>query len=286
MATGSKLKTAFLVIFVIIIVSFFVSMAIGISGRSFGERIGVVEIEGVIADSKDIMEDIVKFKEDESIKGVIVRINSPGGSTSPSQEIFEEVKKLRAKKRVYVSMGTVCASGGYYIAVAGEKIYAMPSTITGSIGVIMEQVVIEDLFKKIGLKPNTMKAGDYKDVGSPFRNMTPQEKKYFQDILDTIHVQFINTVASERKIPMKEALKLSDGRIYLGQHAKDLKLIDALGTFYDTVDDMKKALNIKDKPTLVYGKRPFSLLKWLVSSVSRELISGHYFFSGNQIMVP
>ncbi|MCX6690797.1 MAG: signal peptide peptidase SppA [Methanoregula sp.] len=267
----SKIKTAFLVIFIIIIVSFFISLAIGVSGRAFGEKIGVVEIEGVIADSKDIMEDIVRFKEDETIKGVILRINSPGGSVPPSQEIFEEVKKLRGKKKVYVSMGTVCASGGYYIATAGEKIYAMPSTITGSIGVIMEQVVIEDLLKKVGLQPNTMKAGNFKDVGSPFRKMKVEERKYFQEILNTIHTQFINTVATQRKIPMNDAIKLSDGRIYLGQQAMDLKLIDRIGTFYDTVDDMKNTLNIKGTPVLVYGKRPFSLLKWLISSISQEL---------------
>ena len=282
----SKIKTAFLVIFIIIIVSFFISLAIGVSGRAFGEKIGVVEIEGVIADSKDIMEDIVRFKEDETIKGVILRINSPGGSVPPSQEIFEEVKKLRGKKKVYVSMGTVCASGGYYIATAGEKIYAMPSTITGSIGVIMEQVVIEDLLKKIGLQPNTMKAGDFKDVGSPFRKMTVEERKYFQEILNTIHTQFINTVATQRKIPMDTAKKLSDGRIYLGQQAMDLKLIDRIGTFYDTLDDMKNTLNIKGKPVLVYGKRPFSLLKWLISSISQELLSQQFSSPFKYIMAP
>lgn len=282
----SKIKTAFLVIFIIIIISFFISLAIGVSGRAFGEKIGIIEIEGVIADSKDIMEDIVKFKEDETIKGVILRINSPGGSVPPSQEIFEEVKKLRGKKKVYVSMGTVCASGGYYIATAGEKLYAMPSTITGSIGVIMEQVVIEDLLKKVGLQPNTMKAGDFKDVGSPFRKMTVEEKKYFQEILNTIHAQFINTVATQRKIPMDAAKKLSDGRIYLGQQAMDLKLIDQIGTFYDTVDDMKNTLNIKGKPVLVYGKRPFSLLKWLISSISQDLLSQQFSSPFKYIMTP
>ena len=282
----SKIKTAFLVIFIIIIISFLISLAIGVSGRAFGEKIGVVEIEGVIADSKDIMEDIVRFKEDETIKGVILRINSPGGSVPPSQEIFEEVKKLSGKKKVYVSMGTVCASGGYYIAVAGEKIYAMPSTITGSIGVIMEQVVIEDLMKKVGLQPNTMKAGDFKDVGSPFRKMTVEERKYFQEILNTIHTQFINTVAAQRKIPIDAVKKLSDGRIYLGQQAMDLKLIDQIGTFYDTLDDMKNTLNIKGKPVLVYGKRPFSLLKWLISSISQELVSQQFSSPFKYIMTP
>lgn len=282
----SKIKIAFLVIFIIITLSIIISIVVGVSEKAFGEKIGIVEIEGIIKDPKDVMEDIVKFKEDDTIKGVILRINSPGGSTSPSQEIFEEVKKLREKKKVYVSMGSVCASGGYYIATAGEKIYALPSTITGSIGVIMEQVVIEDLMKKIGLQPNTMKAGNFKDIGSPFRKMTIEEKRYLQGILDTIHKQFINAVSTERKMPMSEALSLSDGKIYLGQQAKDLKLIDKIGTFYDTVDDMKNALGIKGKPKLVYGKKPFSFLKWLISSIYQEILSLQVYSPYKHIMTP
>jgi len=282
----SKIKIAFLVIFIIITLSIIISIVVGVSEKAFGEKIGIVEIEGIIKDPKDVMEDIVKFKEDDTIKGVILRINSPGGSTSPSQEIFEEVKKLREKKKVYVSMGSVCASGGYYIATAGEKIYALPSTITGSIGVIMEQVVIEDLMKKIGLQPNTMKAGNFKDIGSPFRKMTIEEKRYLQGILDTIHKQYINAVSTGRKMPMPEALKLSDGKIYLGQQAKDLKLIDKIGTFYDTVDDMKNVLGIKGKPKLVYGKKPFSLLKWLVSSISQEILSSQVYSPYKHILMP
>lgn len=282
----SKIKITILVIFIIIVLSIVISIAVGVSGKAFGEKIGIVEIEGIIKDSKDVMEDIVRFKEDDTVKGVIVRINSPGGSTSPSQEIYQEIKKLKEKKKVYISMGSVCASGGYYIATAGEKIYAMPSTITGSIGVIMEQVVIEDLLKKIGLQPNTMKAGSFKDVGSPFRKMTVEEKRYFQEILDTIHKQFINTVSTERKIPIDKAIKLSDGRVYLGQRAKDLKLIDEIGTFYDTVDDMKNVLGMKEKPTLVYGKRPFSLLKWLISSVYQEILSLQLYSPYRHIMAP
>ncbi|OPY67126.1 MAG: putative signal peptide peptidase SppA [Syntrophorhabdus sp. PtaU1.Bin050] len=269
----TRTKKAFLVIVILIMLTFGVSMLTGIFGKGMGGRIGIVEIEGVITDGRDAMEDIVRFKEDDSIRGVIVRINSPGGSVGPSQEIFQELKKLSAKKKVYVSASAVCASGGYYIASAGEKIYVNPSTITGSIGVIMEQMVVEDLLKKVGLQPNTMKAGKFKDVGSPFRKMQEEERVYFQQILDGIHDQFIQDVALGRKMPVDKVRQLSDGRIYTGTQAKELGLVDGIGTFYDAVDDMKKALNIKGKPVLVHGKRPFSFLKWLISSLADTIIS-------------
>ena len=271
-----KARMILLVVLIVIAIGFFGFMAIGLSDGVFGDKIGVVEVSGVISESKDVMEDIVRFKEDDSIKGVIVRINSPGGSVGPSQEIFSEVKKLRTKKKVYVSMGSVCASGGYYIAVAGERLYAMPATITGSIGVIMEHMIIEDLFKKLGLQSDTLKSGAFKDAGSPFRKMKNDERAYFQDILDSIHDQFIKTVADERKMPVDTAKKLADGRVFIGTQAKDLKLVDQIGTFYDAVDDLKKALNIKGKPVLVYGKKPFSLLKWLISSASKELVLEYF----------
>jgi protease-4 len=271
----TRIKKSFLIIFILVFIIFVASFMIGIVGQGFGDKIGIVEIEGVIADGKDAMEDIVRFKEDDGIRGVIVRINSPGGSVGPSQEIYHELKKLAAKKKVYVSASSVCASGGYYIASAGEKIYANPSTITGSIGVIMEQVVAEELLKKIGIQPNTLKAGKFKDVGSPFRKMKDDERAYFQQILDSIHEQFIKDVAEGRKMPFEQVKKLSDGRVYTGTQAKELGLVDGIGTFYDTVDDMKKDLGIKGKPVLVFGKRPFSLLKWLISSATETIIK-HY----------
>ena len=271
----TRIKKAFLVIFILVLIIFVAAFITGIVGEGFGDKIGVVEIEGVIADGKDAMEDIVRFKEDDAIKGVIVRINSPGGSVGPSQEIYQELKKLAAKKKVFISAGGVCASGGYYIASAGEKIYANPSTITGSIGVIMEQVVAEELLKKVGIQPNTIKSGKFKDVGSPFRKMQDDERAYFQKILDSIHEQFMNDVAEGRKMPIEQVKKLSDGRVYTGTQAKELGLVDGIGTFYDTLDNMKKDLGIKDKPVLVYGKRPFSLLKWLISSATETIIK-HY----------
>jgi protease IV len=269
----SRAKKAILVLVIIVMLVFVGAFAIGILGRGLGDRIGVVEIEGMITQSGDAMTDIVRFREDDSIKGVILRINSPGGAVGPTQEIYREARKLREKKKVFVSMGGVCASGGYYIASAGEKIYANPSTITGSIGVIMEQTVIEDLLKKIGVQANTLKAGEYKDVGSPFRKMTDEERAYLNRILTGIHDQFIADVAAGRGMAVESARKLSDGRIYTGTQAMEVKLVDNIGTFYDCRDDLKKALNIKGKPVLVYGKRPFSFAKWLFSSLANEMIS-------------
>ncbi|MCK9227244.1 MAG: signal peptide peptidase SppA [Syntrophorhabdaceae bacterium] len=267
--TGRKVL---LIVCVVIAVIIFIA---GISGifTGSGSRIGVVEVEGTITDLKDVMADIVRFREDDSIRGVIVRINSPGGAVGPTQEAASELKKLKAKKKVYVSMGSVCASGGYYIAAVGEKLYANPSTITGSIGVIMQQTVVEDLMKKIGVQANTIKAGAMKDVGNPFRKMTDYERKYLQDIIDGIHEQFIKDVAAGRKMNIDKARGLADGRIYTGLQAKEAGLIDNIGTFYDAVDAMKTTLGIKGKPELVYGKKPFSPLKWLVSSALQDIFT-------------
>lgn len=260
-----------LIVLLVLIIIFIVSLFI--IGLSFGEKIAVVEIEGVIMDTKDVLEDIVRFRDDKDIKGVIVRINSPGGSTGPTQEIFREIKKLREKKPVYVSMGAVCASGGYYIASGGNKIYALPSTITGSIGVIMENVVMEDLLKKIGIQAEPIKAGTYKDLGSPFRKMKQDERAYIQEILDSIHSQFIKDIAESRKMKEEIVKQYADGRIFTGIQAKSFGLVDVIGTYYDTIEDMKKAVNIKGKPVIVKGKRPFSILKLLVSSFVKEIYS-------------
>jgi len=266
--TGRKIL---LIVCIVAAVLLFIT---GISGIfTGGSRIGVVEVEGTISDLKDVMADIVRFKEDDSIKGVIVRINSPGGAVGPTQEAASELKKLKEKKKVYVSMGSVCASGGYYIAAVGERLYANPSTITGSIGVIMQQTVVEDLMKKIGVQSNTIKAGAMKDVGNPFRRMTDSERQYLQNIIDSIHTQFIKDVAAGRGMNIDKVRELADGRIYTGLQAKEAGLIDNIGTFYDTVDAMKTTLGIKGKPDLVYGKRPFAPLKWLFSSALQDMFA-------------
>jgi protease IV len=266
----SRKKKAWIVILSVIVLVIIVSLIVEHLQGPSGDRIGVVEIEGVISGSKEVMDDIVDFKEDASIKGVILRINSPGGGVGPTQEIYREVVKLTEKKKVYVSMGTTCASGGYYIASAGQKLYANPSTITGSIGVIMELMNVEDVLKKIGLKNNTIKAGEYKDTGSPFRPMTPEERAYMDGIVMNIYDQFTKDVATGRKMNVEAVKKLAEGRIYTGTMAKDVGLVDAIGNFYDTVDAMKADLRIKGKPVLVYPEKPFSLVRWIFGVVGRD----------------
>jgi len=263
----SRMKKTLIVIAVIILLVFLLSIVRACLSKG-GERIAVVEIEGIISDSRQAMEDVIRFKEDPSIKGVILRINSPGGSVGPTQEIYREIIKLKNDKKVFVSMGSVCASGGYYIAAAGDKVYANPSTITGSIGVIMQSVILEELLKKIGVKSNTIKAGELKDAGTPFRDMTPEERAYLDGIVKNIHEQFIKDVAAGRKMEFEKVKSMADGRIYTGLQAKELGLVDNIGNFYDTVDDIKKVLKIKGKPELVYTEKPFSFSKWLFSSMS------------------
>jgi len=265
-------KKVFLIITLIVVIIFIALYLVTSLTPGGSGKIGVVEIEGAITDMKEAMEDVVKFKEDDSVMGVILRINSPGGAVGPTQEIYSEIKKLKKFKKVYVSMGSVCASGGYYLAVTGEKVYASPSTITGSIGVIMEQAVVEDLMKKIGIESNTIKSGPLKDTGTPFRKMRDDERKYLQGVIDSIYEQFVNDVAEGRKMPVDKVRQLADGRIYTGLQAKDTGLIDTIGTFYDVVDDMQKDLGIRGKPSLVYGKRPFSFLRWILSSAIQDVV--------------
>ena len=268
-----RTKKALIVILVIVVLVLVAALVRGLVGGPSGERIGVVEIDGVITDSKETMEQIVKFKDDRTIKAVVLRINSPGGGVGPTQEIYREAVKLRDKKKVYVSMGSLCASGGYYIASAGERVYANPSTITGSIGVIMQLTVMEDLLKKLGLKTTTIKAGQLKDAGTPFREMTPEERVYLSSLARAIHEQFIADIAAGRKMEIQAAKKLADGRVFTGTQAKELGLVDAIGNFYDTVDELKKTTGIKGKPELVYGEKRFSLSRWLFSSFWRGLIN-------------
>jgi len=255
----------------LVVLAFIVSFVVARLQSPAGARIGVVEIEGVIAGSKDVNEDIVDFKEDPQIKGVILRIDSPGGGVGPTQEIYREVVKLKEKKKVYVSMGTACASGGYYIASAANRLYANPSTITGSIGVIMQLMTFEDVLKKIGLQSDTIKAGEFKDVGSPFRKMTLADREYLDGIVQNIYGQFMKDIAAGRKMNIDVVKKLAEGRVYTGTMAKEVGLVDDLGDFYDAVDALKDELGIKGKPVLVYPEKPFSLSKWIFGSLAQDL---------------
>jgi protease-4 len=230
-----------------------------------GERVGVVEISGIISRSTPILEDLKKFREDKSIRAIVVRINSPGGAVGPSQEIMEEINKTKKVKKVVASCGGMAASGGYYIASAADLIMANPGTATGSIGVIMQLANVEQLTKKLGVDFYDIKAGALKDMGSPFKPMTPQEKAVFQSILDNIHEQFIHDVAKNRKLPVEKVRALASGRVFTGQEAKTLGLVDVMGNFNDAVDRAGRMGGIKGRVKTVYPeKRGFSLLKLLL----------------------
>src|SRR4030043_2421838 len=205
---------------------------------SFGDKIAVVEIRGLITQSQGIIEELHQFNDDEGVKAIILRIDSPGGGVGPSQEIYREVLKIKSnkKKKVITSMGSVAASGGYYIASASDLIVANPGTITGSIGVLMEFTNIEELFKKIGIKGVVLKSGEHKDIGSPFREMTPDEKKIVQDVIDNVHQQFIEAVAKGRKLDREKVVQIADGRILTGEQAKQLGLVDEMGNLQDAID--------------------------------------------------
>ncbi|MBN2124079.1 MAG: signal peptide peptidase SppA [Deltaproteobacteria bacterium] len=223
---------------------------------SLGDKIGVIPIEGPITDSEPVVSQLVKYKKDKQIRAIILRVDSPGGGVAPSQEIYREVRKTIETKRVIVSMGNLAASGGYYIAAAADRIVANPGTLTGSIGVIMEFVHLEDLLGKIGVNLEVLKSGEFKDIGSPHRKMTEREKELLRDLISEIQKQFVEAVAAGRNLDVDKVRELADGRILSGSRAKDLGLVDALGNFQDAVELAKKLAGIEGEATLVFPKKP------------------------------
>jgi len=246
------------------------------AGFGFGEKIAVVEIKGVITQSSGIIEEIHQYVEDEGVKAIILRIDSPGGGVGPSQEIHREILKVRSKKKVVTSMGSVAASGGYYVACASDLIIANPGTITGSIGVLMEFTNIEELFKKIGIKGVVLKSGEHKDIGSPFREMTPEEKKIIQEVIDNVHQQFIQAVAQGRRLERAKVAEIADGRILTGEQAKQLGLVDQIGNLQDAIDTVAKMVGISGKPTVLYPKKRFSLWELLVRETASTILEIFY----------
>lgn len=235
-------------------------------------RVALVRIEGPILDSKDTVEEIQEYARDNSIKALILRIDSPGGAVAPSQEIYAEVKKTVAKKAVVVSMGSVAASGGYYIACPATKIVANPGTLTGSIGVIMEIPNIEGLMNKIGVKTEVIKSGKNKDIGSAFRTMKPEERELLQGVMDNVHEQFIRAVAEGRKMNIEDVRKIADGRIFTGEQAKEQGLVNELGTLDDATKAAAKLAGIKEEPEVVTKKDKFSFVDVLRNKFPKEIL--------------
>ncbi|MFH0933166.1 MAG: signal peptide peptidase SppA [Nitrospirota bacterium] len=235
-----------------------------------GDRIALINIEGLITDSRETTEELKEYVKNPSIKAIVLRIDSPGGAVAPAQEIYEEVRKAAVKKKVLVSMGSVAASGGYYIASPATRIIANPGTLTGSIGVIMEIPNIEGLMNKLGIKTEVVKSGRHKDIASIFRGIGKEEREILQGVLDNVHEQFIKAVAEGRKMLPEDVKKIADGRVFTGEQALKIGLIDELGNLADTVQAAAKLSGIKGEPVIVSKKERFSLIDLIRNEIPKE----------------
>jgi protease-4 len=263
-------------LFLMLLIFSVVMMSVFGDDSAFGgaeNQVGVIEITGPIMESKKAVQDLRKFAERDAIKGIVVRVDSPGGAVAPSQEIYQAVQRASDKKPVVVSMGSTAASGGYYIAIGSKHIIANSGSITGSIGVISQLFNVEGLLEHIDVEVNTVKTGRYKDAGSPFREFGPEDRAYFADLLDDIYMQFIEDVAKERDMELDDVRELADGRVFTGRQAKELGLVDELGTFQDSVDWVKKKAKLEGRAKLVYpAKEDLGFLSTLIEGASKTAV--------------
>jgi protease-4 len=239
-------------------------------------RIGVIPIEGVISSelSERTVRQLTKYRDDASIKAIILRIDSPGGGVASSQEIYEEVRRVRSGgKLVVASLGSIAASGGYYVACVADRIFANAGTVTGSIGVIVQLANAEELLRKVGVASTVITSGPFKDSGNPTRTLRPEERQVFQALVDDVYQQFVEAVAQGRNLPLDEVRQAADGRIYTGRQAKDLHLVDELGSLQDAITYVASTIGIVGKPKLVQeGKERLWWLRFLFESLSDALV--------------
>jgi protease IV len=236
-----------------------------------GDKIALIRIEGPILDSKNTIDELKEHIKDSSIKAIVLRVDSPGGAVAPSQEIYEEVRKAVVKKKIIVSMGSVAASGGYYISAPASRIIANPGTLTGSIGVIMEVPNLEGLMNKIGVKTEVIKSGKHKDIASVFRGIGKEEREILQNVLDNVHEQFITAVAEGRKMLPDDIRKIADGRVFTGEQALKAGLVDELGNLEDAIKTAAGLAGIKGEPVVVSKKERLSVINLLREGVPKEL---------------
>ena len=271
-------------VLVLFVFTVWLILAVSDDGLPGGAKVAVVEVEGVIGvgadrglDTESIIRLLGEYRDDPSVRAVVLRIDSPGGVVAPTQEIFTAVRRLReAKKPVVASLGSVAASGGYYVAVSADRIFASPGTLTGSIGVVMQLANVEGLLKKVGVEYVVVKAGAYKDVGNFARAMTPEERRILQSLLDDVYDQFIAAVAEGRGLEPQAVRAFAEGRIYSGRQAHGLKMVDDLGGLEDAIEAAAKMAGLPPKPKVLYPRRPFSLREllrneWGLGPVSRML---------------
>jgi protease-4 len=242
------------------------------AGIGFGDRIGVVDLDGVILSPQPVVGQLKKFGDDSSIKAIILHVNSPGGGVAASEEIYREVKRIRSDKRkkIVVSIETVGASGAYYVASASDKIYADQGSVVGSIGVIAQWVNYGELLKWAKLKDIVIKTGEFKDTGNPARDLTPNEQAYMQQLIDNMFGQFVKAVADGRGMKFEDVKTIANGKVWTGQQALDMKLIDGVGDFETVVADTAKSVGISGEPTLVRPERERrTVLDLLMGDVSQ-----------------
>lgn len=241
--------------------------------KSPSGEIALVQVHGMLMDSQDIVQQLSDHRYNPQVRGIVLRIDSPGGAVAPAQEIYNEIMKLRANhKTVYASMGTVAASGGYYIACAADYVLANPGTLTGSISAVMAFNNIEELTKKVGVKASVIKSGKFKDVGSPLRAMSPEEQKLLQNVVDDVHQQFVEAIVKGRNLPVADVRKIADGRIMTGQQALELKLVDEMGGLEKTIELLAKKIGVEGRPKVIEQKEKIPFLDWLLQgSLSRGL---------------
>jgi protease-4 len=242
--------------------------------HAFGDKIGIVDLDGVIIDPKDTVEQLRKLAEDDSIKAIVIHVNSPGGGVAASEEIYRQVKRIRDEKhkRIVASIESVGASGAYYVSAATNKIYADSGSVVGSIGVIAEWVNYGDLMRWAKLKPQVLKVGEFKDTGDPTRDLTPAERQYLQGLIDNMYGQFVAAVADGRHAKVTDIKPIADGRVWTGEQALNMHLIDQIADFRTAVLDTAKSVNISGEPTLVHPERDRkSLLDLLFGDASEYL---------------
>jgi protease-4 len=242
--------------------------------HAFGDKIGVVDLDGVIMDPNEMVEDLRRFNDDDSIKAIIIHVNSPGGGVAASEEIYREVKRIHDKKSkpIVSSIQTVGASGAYYVSSATNKIYADSGSVVGSIGVIAEWVNYGDLMRWAKLKPEVLKVGQFKDTGDPTRELTPAERQYMQGLIDNMYGQFVQAVAEGRHAKVDDIKGIADGRVWTGQQALDLHLIDQVADFRSAVLETARSVGISGEPVLVHPERQRkSLMDMLFGDVSPYL---------------
>ena len=255
-----------------------VLLVVSSADRSFDVHevgLGVVEVEGAIMESKEAVEQIERFERSENIMGIIVRINSPGGAVAPSQEIHRALTRARDKKKVVISMGSLAASGGYYIACAGDRIFANPGTVTGSIGVVTQLTNVSELADLARIRVHTVTSGKYKDTGNPFRTFNEEDEAFFKQLIANIYEQFIRDIAKSRDMDLEDVRELADGRVYTGEQARDKGLIDELGGLREASEYLAGEVGLEGEPKLIYPpKKEDEFLQRLLEGTARGATNG------------